>query len=471
MFPVGFKCAAVAAGIKKSPNALDLALIASNVPCRVAAVFTQNSFAAAPVLVSRRILNGTTLSNSDIRDANTNTNSNKNKEGLGGIMGLIVNAGCANACTGAQGIKDAKRMISLVDSTFFNATTDETTANSLVMSTGVIGQPLPMQNIQQGIQQLKEKGLLDTPESWHECAQAWMTTDTHPKLITRLCTLPSSAHTYHLAGLCKGAGMIHPNMATMLAGVFTDLDIHQTALERAFRRAMDRSFNCISVDGDTSTNDTAVIFANGQAKNSPPVQSDDESPDYQAFETELTLFCQDLAKLIPRDGEGATKFLTVKVTSAPSHAAAKRVAETICTSPLVKTAMFGQDANWGRVLAAVGRAGVDVDPTRVSLYLIQGDISDAAHPLSSLLPLDDDASSSTSPGVLLETDARVLHLIQNGEPYMIDEEVGAEILKGHDVSVWVDLNDLEGGSETGGVTMWTCDFSHDYVSINADYRS
>ncbi|KAL1922105.1 uncharacterized protein VTP21DRAFT_10747 [Calcarisporiella thermophila] len=403
-YPSGFLASGVHCGIKK--NSLpDLALLLSERPCNAAAVFTKNTFKAAPVLVSREVL--------------------EKRQGSG-LRGIVTNSGCANAVTGTLGMQNAKKMAA-----GFDSLTGEQDS-CLVMSTGVIGQHLPIEKIQRGIQHAADS-LSSAHEGWMRCAQAFCTTDTFPKLCSEEFKLPSSGRTIRFAGISKGAGMIHPNMATLLSFVATDAAISAPLLRKALEYAVDRSFNAISIDGDMSTNDTFAVLANGGKEGE--IKSEEDG-DYVGFRDALTAFSARLAQLVVRDGEGATKFVTIRVKGANTFENAKKIASTISTSALVKTALYGQDANWGRILCAVGYSDVPVDPTRVSVSFVPTDQSPP------------------------------LKLLVRGEPEAVDEERASEILKMEDLEILVELG--QGNEEA---TMWTCDFSHEYVSINADYRS
>ncbi|KAH0538594.1 hypothetical protein FGG08_004795 [Glutinoglossum americanum] len=425
-YPRGFLAAGLHVGIKPTNRtAPDLALIASTTPCAAAAVFTQNKFQAAPVVVSREILQ---------------------RRGGQGIRAIVVNAGCANAVTGKKGIEDAEAMGREVDRCIAASEPSPPSSSpppdeedpdkvnrTLVMSTGVIGQPLPLPKILSHIPHAYTS-LSDTHASWLTAARAICTTDTFPKLHTHAFTLPSSpTTTYHLAGMTKGAGMIHPNMATLLGILCTDLPIPPPDLPALLRSAVDDSFNSISIDGDTSTNDTVALLSNGAA-GGPPLHPSD----HPAFLRTLTSFSQHLARLVVRDGEGATKFITLRVANAASRADARRVAASVARSPLVKTAMYGRDANWGRILCATGyAAGVEVvDPERTSV---------------SFRPADGSPE---------------LRLLVGGEPEVVDEVRAAEILEMEDLEIVVDL-----GVGKEEAVYWTCDFSHEYVTINGDYRT
>ncbi|KAH8830707.1 arginine biosynthesis bifunctional protein ARG7 [Flagelloscypha sp. PMI_526] len=386
------------------PHALDLALIISTTD-------KHPSAAAAPVTQCQDAL----------------------KENHGRARAIVVNSGCANAVTGRE-------------------ETSSKSSETLVMSTGVIGQQLPISKIVQGIQSQSstsiDRTLGSSFESWERAAQAFMTTDTFPKLRSR--TFSISGNEYRLVGIDKGAGMIHPRMstlpvsplhATLLACVVTDAPVSPRALESALAYAVDRSFNSISVDGDMSTNDTILALANGAAApaGTPEIDWDSDLAGYLAFRDELTSFTIELAQLVVRDGEGATKFVSVTVKNAESHIDAHTIASKISTSALVKTALYGEDANWGRILAAAGSVdlqGKPIDPSKVSVTFVPAD--------------------NTAP----------LPVLVNGEPENVDEERASEILKAEDFSIVVDLRM---GSEIA--TYFTCDFSYEYVRINGDYRS
>jgi glutamate N-acetyltransferase/amino-acid N-acetyltransferase len=400
----GFDAAGVAAGIKKS-GAPDLTLIASRVPCRAAATFTKNAFPAAPVLYDRQLLS----LNPDA------------------VHGVIINAGCANACTGTPGDANARLMAEMVERAL--GANDNTV---FVMSTGVIGVQLPMDKLESGVPQVVAQL---RPNGWADAARAIMTTDTRPKLVTRIVEI--DGQTVSFAGIAKGAGMIHPNMATMLSTIATDAAISQPLLQKALSAAVDLSYNRISIDGDTSTNDTVLVLANGMAGN-PEITSD--GPAYAAFLAALTDISTALAQAIVRDGEGVTKFVTVHVHGAKSNEEAHAAANTVATSPLVKTAFFGNDANWGRILAAVGRSGSMVDPSRCALFVAGG-------------PTDGERMAE-------------LQLVAGGTPLPYAEADAAARFAQPEIDVRVDL-----GLGTGEAIVWTCDLSHEYVSINGDYRS
>jgi glutamate N-acetyltransferase/amino-acid N-acetyltransferase len=411
----GFDAGAVAAGIKKS-GAPDLALVASRVPCQAAALFTRNLFPAAPVIYDRQLLEF----NPDL------------------IHAVLINAGCANACTGPEG--EANARIS-AEQTALHLGAHEHSV--FVMSTGVIGVQLPMDKLLAGIP--RAVAAL-SPDGWHAAAEAIMTTDTRPKVATRTVALGTVAPgavmlgdvNATITGIAKGAGMIHPNMATMLAVIATDAAIAQPLLQQALAQATDASFNRISVDGDTSTNDTVLLLANALADNDEIV--DATSPAYRAFASALTDLCTELAQALVRDGEGVTRFVTVHVCGAADPAEAHKAANTIATSPLVKTAFFGGDANWGRILAAVGRAGITVDPARCDLFI------------------DGGPDATTRSGAL--------QLVAGGVPLSYSETVASALFAQPEIDVRVEL-----GLGNGAATVWTSDLSYDYVRINGDYRT
>jgi glutamate N-acetyltransferase/amino-acid N-acetyltransferase len=419
-YPLGFKVGSAHVGVKASNTRFDdLALIASDTPCAGAAVFTTNRFQAAPVTVSRDML--------------------KRRKGEG-IRAVIVNSGCANAVTGRGGIEDAMSMAKETDACFAdpdNPNDDLKGSRSIVMSTGVIGQRLPIQKITSKIP-TAYANLGNTHEHWLATARAICTTDTFPKLVSKTFSLPSSQQEYHIAGMTKGAGMIHPNMATLLGIICTDAPIGAWPLRQALVSAIGKSFNSISIDGDTSTNDTVAILANSAAGGHAITSCD--SPDYSAFQKVLTEFAIDLAKLVVRDGEGATKFVTIRVTNAASYKDAHQVASTIARSPLVKTALYGKDANWGRILCATGYAENSVN---------------------SVVPEETSVSFVPTDG------SEELKLLVKGEPEQVDESRAAKILEAEDLEILVKLSEKAGEE----AVFWTCDFSHEYVTINGDYRT
>ncbi|GMK55898.1 hypothetical protein CspeluHIS016_0209540 [Cutaneotrichosporon spelunceum] len=423
-FPLGYGVAGTHCGVKKKEGVLDLGILASTSerPTAAAACLTRNVFKAAPVTVTTELL----------------------AQGNGRARGFVVNSGCANAVTGKKGLADAWAM----SNTLTNGLPESAAkgAGSLVMSTGVIGQHLPIDKITGAIPDLIAD-LHSTPKAWLDLAKAFMTTDTFPKLRARSFEL--AGRTVRLAGIDKGAGMIAPNMgppqpphATLLGVLATDAAVSPAALQAALTYAVDRSFNSISVDGDMSTNDTVLALANGAA--SPDLAEITEaSPEFPAFREQLADFAAELAQLVVRDGEGATKFVTVRVRNAPDFNVANTVARSVANSSLVKCAMYGEDANWGRILCATGYADVPagaVDPFRVSVAFIP---------------------SATC------ADQSPLRLLTKGEPEAdMDEARASVILAEEDLEIDIDL-----GNGDAEAQFWTCDFSHEYVTINGDYRS
>lgn len=391
--PLGFHAAGIHCGIKQA-HQLDLALCVSDVSGPIAGVFTTNRVAAAPVLLDRHHL--------------------QFHQG----RAIIVNSGNANACTGEPGMRAARAMATAVAQRLAIPVQEV-----FVGSTGVIGRLLPIQRITTAIPTLISRLSL---QGGQQAAQAILTTDLRPKTVVMQTKIDGRPVT--IGGMAKGSGMIHPNMATMLAYVTTDAAIAPSALQRALQSAADQSFNCISVDGDTSTNDTVLCLANGLAKNRT-IQSGTRS--YRVFEHLLTEAAQALALMICRDGEGVTKVVKVLVEGATTAAAAKRVAETIATSNLFKTALFGEDANWGRVMAAIGRSGVAINPDKL------------------VVRFDDIVMVRRGMGTGLDTEKKI-----------------AKVFKRKEFTVAIHL-----GQGSACAHMWTTDLSYDYVRINASYRS
>ncbi len=390
----GFSSAAVSAGIRYTGR-LDLGLIYSTTPAVTAGVFTTNQVKAAPLLIDMERL----------------------KQGR--AQAILVNSGCANACTGAQGMEAALATSALLSSSL--GIPDEMV---LVSSTGVIGEQLNVDAFSSSMDRLVAE--LDE-EKFEEVAHAIMTTDTVSKTVYRTVTI--GEHEVNFMGMAKGAGMIMPNMATMLSFVVTDAQISFPELQESLRQATDRTFNRITVDGDTSTNDMVIAMANGTAANE---WIDEENPaGRQVFQDTLEDVLKELALKIVSDGEGASKCITVRVCGAKEETEAEQMARTVANSNLVKTAFFGEDANWGRIIAAMGRSGVRFDPDRVDIAF--GDVV----------------------------------LVRDGLAVGKEAEAAAsEILKQKNIAVRIDLKDGAGCEE-----IYTCDFSLDYVRINADYRS
>ena len=462
-YPKGFLVGSAHAGVKASNTKYDdLALVTSETPCAAAAVFTQNIFKAAPVIVSKKFLSQRKSS---------------------GFRGVVVNSGCANAVTGTGGMEDAVAMASATDKALGADTADN--PSTLVMSTGVIGQRLPIKKITDQIPAL-QASLGNTHEHWLGAANAICTTDTFPKLISRTFTLPSHPDTtYSIAGMTKGAGMIHPNMATLLGIVCTDVAIDPLSLRAILRTASNRSFNCISIDGDTSTNDTVALFANGAAApaGTTPIYrglkyhngNAKPHPDLAAFQKVLKSFMEDLAKLVVRDGEGATKFVTIRVQADANPANARRAAVSIATSALVKTALYGKDANWGRILCAIGYAPGIMESREVPLHSIisDGALASAARKSRPSKPYNPVKPQETSVSFIPADGSEELKLLVRGEPEQVDEERAKQILEMEDLEILVKLNDKPDAQAPPKIeeVFWTCDFSHEYVTINGDYRT
>ena len=387
----GFRAAGVAANIKKE-NVLDLGLIFSDKPAKVGGVFTRNLVQAAPVILDRELVQG------------------------GAARAIIVNSGNANCCNGLKGIEDAKTMARLA-ALELEIESDEV----LVASTGVIGAPMPMDRIEKAIPLLARSLQAD---GFSDLSIAIMTTDTVPKLVSQTGRI--NGKTFTVTAVAKGAGMIRPDMATMLCFVCTDIDADPDYLSYALYMAAERSFNRITIDGDTSTNDTALILANGASG-----ALIENSVHKAVFQRVLDDILLELAKMMVKDGEGATKFVEINVRGALSDNDAYAAASTIANSNLVKTAFFGQDANWGRILAAVGRAGIPVDTDRINVYF------------------DDILMCENGMGRGIET-----------------ERQAAKVMKKSEYTVGLDLK-----MGNGSASVYTCDLSYDYVKINADYRS
>ncbi|KAL7941733.1 arginine biosynthesis protein ArgJ [Trichoderma barbatum] len=418
-YPKGFLASGVFVGVKPGNTSKpDLALVTSDRPASAAAVFTKNKFQAAPVTFSRKILQS---------KANA------------GLRSVIVNSGNANAVTGVGGLEDAASMARTADQRVGGED------STLVMSTGVIGQRLPIQKIVDHIPMAYHQAG-DSHRHWLDCAKAICTTDTFPKLMSRTFELPSSPGVeYRIAGITKGAGMMAPNLATMLTILATDAPIAPSLMNPLLKYSVDRSFNALTIDGDTSTNDTVALLANGAAGGNEV--SSEQSADYEALKNLLTDFSAELAKYLVRDGEGATKFVTIRVVDGASEAASREIARAIARSPLVKTALYGKDANWGRILCAAG-------------YAL---ISPPGQPINDVPEIIPERTSVS----FVPTDGSAeLKLLVNGEPENVDEKRASEILEMEDLEILVRL-----GTGDKSIVHWTCDFSHDYVTINGDYRT
>ena len=391
-FPKGFKAAGVKAGIKKSGN-LDLALIYTEKEAAVAGVFTKNAVAAAPVIVSREVVKG------------------------GKAHAIVANAGCANACTGETGLANARKMAALAAAEV-GCAPDEV----LVGSTGIIGVNLPMDKLEAGIKaaaaELSEDGSKNA-------GNAIITTDTYSKACS--CEVEIGGQAVRFGAIAKGSGMIQPNMATMLCYITTDANISSQLMQKALSEIVEVSFNMISVDGDMSTNDTVLVLANGA---SGAAEITDGSPEYEKFYATLKEICQELSKRIAADGEGATKFLTINVKGTKTFEDAKTVAMSIAKSPLVKTAFFGEDPNWGRVICAVGYAGIPMVPEKTVIKF--GGVPVYANGLGAEFNEDD------------------IH----------------KVMAEHDIVI-----DVEMGMGDAKATVWSCDFSYEYVKINGEYHT
>ncbi len=387
----GFLAGGVAAGVKKN-NTLDLGLIYSRQPAAAAGVFTRNQVKAAPVVVSQTHVTG------------------------GVAHAVIVNSGNANCCNGQQGDRDARRMAEIAA-----AGLDLPLETVLVGSTGVIGQPLPMDKIEHAGSQLISAL---KPDGFDDFARAIMTTDTVPKLIRSCVDLDGQP--FVLVAAAKGAGMIRPDMATMLCYVCSDVKIAPNLLQVCLKKAVDRSLNCISIDGDTSTNDMVLVMANGVS--GVAIES---AGAQKIFQKALDALLMDVARSLVKDGEGVNKVVDVIVQGAATDEAAIRVADAIAHSPLVKTAFFGEDANWGRIMCAAGRAGVPLDPNHIDIYFNQ------------------------------------VKMVGGGQGCGPQAEAEAtQVLRQSEFAVTLDLHQGQGQA-----AILTCDFSIDYVKINADYRS
>lgn len=390
--PKGFKAVGIHCGLKHKKY--DLAVLLSEVPASVAGVFTTNSIQAAPLVVTKEVVHK-----------------------IGKMQAVIINSGNANACTGKQGMLDALCM-------------QEKTAQKFgisqnlvgVASTGVIGEKLNMEPLLSGIEKLNP---MDSLEGSIQFSQAILTTDTVTKNTAYRTEVDGKE--VIIAGTAKGSGMIEPNMATMLGFITTDANIESVHLQEALKTVTDVTFNSITVDGDTSTNDMVLVLANGLAGNQALSPA---HPDWSSFLQALHTVAQDLAKMIAKDGEGATKLIEVEVNGAITDSEARKIAKTVVGSPLVKTAVFGCDANWGRVIAAVGYSGASLDPENITIKIGQTVV------------------------------------VKDGEPVIFSEELLMQYLKQPEVKIHVELN-----TGSGQGLAWGCDLTYDYVQINASYRS
>ncbi len=392
----GFRASGIHCGIRKNKTKLDLALICSDTPCSAAAVYTTNLVKGAPLTVTKKHLEN------------------------GVAQAVIVNSGNANTCN-ANGVEVAETMCSFAANGLGLSSNDV-----LVASTGVIGQPLPLEPIQKGMPELLSKLSYDGSNA---AANAIMTTDLSKKEIAVEFELGGKI--CHLGGIAKGSGMIHPNMATMLVFITTDAAISPEMLQKALSQDVQKTFNMISVDGDTSTNDNVIVMANGSAGNTC-VEEEDEN--FAIFMKALNTATVALSRMIAADGEGATKLLECSVNGAATDADAKIIAKSVICSSLLKAAMFGADANWGRILCAIGYSGANVDVHKVSVSFVNGK------------------------GELL--------VCENGAGVDFSEELAKEILLEKEIEIRIGLGDGEGSA-----VAWGCDLTYDYVKINGDYRT
>ncbi len=386
--PNGFTAGATSAGIKKG-KIPDLAILASEVPCAAAGLFTSNRIKAAPVVLSQQRLKG------------------------GKASGVVVNSGCANACTGEQGRADAEEMAALAAGII--GTSPE---QVMVASTGVIGHMLPMARLRTGMKQISLKR-----DGGHEFARGIMTTDTVPKEAA----VKVKAGNYTIGGAAKGAGMIHPDLATFLCFLTTDARVDPGFLQSALKQAADVSFNMVSIDGDTSTNDTLLLLANGLAGNEIISSGTEQA---EVFQQALNELCIHLARAMARDGEGAATLIEIKVSGAPDLASARQVARTVSSSTLVKTAVHGRDPNWGRIMAAAGRSGIEIVEAKTDLYL------------------------------------NSICMMKAGRPQPFDHTEAVKYISQKEVTFTLNLN-----LGNGSATAWGCDMTEEYVKINSHYTT
>ena len=393
--PKGYRFAGVYSGVKTDPEKLDLSLLVSDYPAVAAGVYTLNLMCGATVHVDRTRTPGT------------------------GFRAVVTNSGCANDCTGDRGIRDAEEMTALAA-----ATVGASPEQALVMSTGVIGEFLPMDKIRTGIVKAGERLACDVA-AFELAARGMMTTDTHPKMASRQLTL-ADGKGVSIAGMCKGAAMIGPNMATMLAVVFTDAMLQPDQAQKLLKATVDDTFNCIVVEGHTSPSDTVLLLANGALCAEPLTGTD-----FDAFAEAFGEVCLDLAKAIPRDGEGVSHFVTIDVTGCKDRDSAKIIADTIARDALVKAAIAGADPNWGRIVSAAGYSGIQFDITKVGLRL------------------------------------NGFELFRNGTPQPFDADaVSASMRDNRDVSIAISFGDGD-----ANIRYWTTDLTEEYVRLNADYHT
>lgn len=397
----GYKAAGVRAGIKPNRTCRDMAMVFSDKPANVAATFTKNIVKAAPVLYNRETVNRKSP-----------------------VRAIVVNTGYANAATGAKGLENCHKIAETAAKEL-----GISAGEVLVNSTGVIGEQMPIDTVLGGVKKLVP--MLDYGEkAANEAAESILTTDTKSKQYAVRFTL-STGEEITVGGMCKGSGMIHPNMGTMLSFVCTDINIGRELLQKALSNDVENTYNMVSVDGDTSTNDTCLLLANGMAGNAEVTEEND---DYKLFCRAINEVNRYLAMRIAEDGEGATKLLEVTVKAACDKAQAVTLAKSVVTSSLTKAAIFGSDANWGRILCAMGYSGASFDPENIS--------------------------------IAIESEAGILKLYDNGVTTGFSEETAKEILLKDKVTVLIDLKDGEAAA-----TAWGCDLTYDYVKINGDYRT
>ena len=399
----GFRAAGVHAGFREDPQRRDLALVVADEPAACAATFTRNAFCAAPVMVSREHLDGVSY---------------------GVARALVVNSGTANAATGYRGLQDARRTADIVAGALGCPASEV-----MVASTGLIGVHLPMVTFETGVPRAFEAL---SAEGGADAARAIMTTDTHPKEAAVSFAGNGVGYegcTFTVGGMAKGSGMIMPNMATMIACLTTDAPVRPDVLHDVLLRVVKQTFNKVTVDSDTSTNDSCFLFASGAA--APGKEAfQPGAPAIERFEQALLAVCTKLARMMATDGEGATRLVTVNVTGATSDADADAAARTVANSPLVKTAIYGHDANWGRIAAALGRSGARFAQERVDIDILG------------------------------------LPVLRQGLPVPLDEDEALRRFERPEVVIDVDL-----GAGSASTTIWTCDFSHEYVTINGEYRT
>ncbi len=402
IIPKGFVLTGVAAGIARKKGKLDVGLIYAQEPCAAAAMFTTNRVKAAPVLLSQQHI------------------------AKGKIQAVIVNSGNANACTGKEGISTAWESAKLAA-----AGLQIKPEQVIVASTGVIGVPLPLEKLKKGILQAIKKIKLPSAvrHPLTDFSQSIMTTDTTPKIVS--VNFNNGGKKITITGVAKGSGMIHPNMATMLVFIMTDAAVEKDFLQEALKNSVEPTFNMLTVDGDTSTNDMVLVLASSQAGHKTISGQSRES---EIFSLKLLQVCRELTKMIARDGEGATKLVEVEVTGARNFAAAKSVAMSIAKSSLVKTAIFGNDPNWGRIIAAIGYSGENIDPGRIDIAIAAG--------------------------------KKKIQMCRHGLDPGFSETQAKKLLHGKELKLLINLN-----QGPVNATVYTCDFTHGYIDINASYRT